>query len=291
MRFGDIKLAAVIVSILIYSGSVVAANSSPRTCPSNHSILHQETLPAGGSGGTGHEVAPPPGGIGGTGNTTLPSGVNENDIEAAADVGGIGGTGNAPIIPPGGIGGTGITMAGTLTKASGNITVLSETTQQIVLTDGDAICTGDRIIAGSNSQAKITFSDGATLHILQSSEISIDDYQYFSVSPSQSHSTVSLIKGDIRSISGAISKINPAQYAIKTPVATIRVIGTDFLVTHLPENSNGLLMGTYTKVISGEVSVASEFGKVLLRAGESSHVLLNGIQSIIKSSGGTCSFP
>lgn len=316
MRFRDIKLAIAIISLLIYSGGTYANNTVPRTCSAGNVNLYQHTLPTGGSGGTGHDPDTPPGGIGGTGNTIPPGGIGGNGIEAAskaggiggtgntippggiggngieaaAETGGIGGTGNTTPIPPGGIGGTGITTAGIVSKISGKITVFVDSGAQLALSEGDEVCAGDRIVIAQNGAAKITFTDGALLHVLQSTEIKIDDYHYADASPKQSRSIVSLLKGDIRSVSGKISKINPEHYAIKTPIATIRVIGTDFLVTHLPENNEGKLTGTYAKVISGEVSVSSKLGSTILGAGDSSHVLLNGVLSVIKSSGGMC-FP
>lgn len=342
MRVGDIKLAIAMISLLIFSGVTFANNTVPRTCSTGGVNLYQNTLPTGGSGGTGHDPNTPPGGMGGTGNTLPPGGIGGNGVEAAAknggiggtgntippggiggngikasaetggiggtgntippggiggngveaalDVGGIGGTGNTTPIPPGGIGGTGITTAGVVSKISGKITAFVDSGAQIVLSEGDEVCLGDKIVIAKDSSAKITFTDGALLHVLQSTEIKIDDYHYASASPKQSRSIVSLLKGDIRSISGKISKINPEHYAIKTPIATIRVIGTDFLVTHLPENDEGKLTGTYAKVISGEVSVSSKLGSTVLRAGESSHVLLNGVLSVINSNGGMC-FP
>lgn len=321
MRPGNIKLALVTVSLMLFADPVLAAHSDPRTCSAVNATLQQNTFPTGGSGGTGHTNSTPSvelnalelngktqhvvpessgldqanaesntGGIGGTGNTSTvpPGGIGGTGIEAAAGSGGIGGTGNTPIIPPGGIGGTGITMAGLVSKASGDVAVIVGNNHKLLLAEGDEVCVGDVVTAGNDGQLKITFSDGASLHVLKNSEISIDDYAYLSSSPKESRSIVSLVKGDIRSVSGAISKINPAQYAIKTPVATINVIGTDFLVTHLPENSQGGLSGTYVKVLTGEVSISSTLSKILLRAGESSHVLLSGIHSIINSSGGTC---
>lgn len=250
---------------------------------------HSSTIPPGGIGGNGIEASSGTGGIGGTGNmpTIPPGGIGGNGIETASN----GGGGNTPIIPPGGVGGTGITVAGNLSKASGTITVFTDAEHQLNLVDGDAICNGDRIIVGNNSQAKIEFTDGAVLYVLQNTEVKVDDYHYASAAPQLSRSLVSLAKGDIRSVSGAISKINPAHYAIKTPAATIHVIGTDFLVTHLPTHDGALDTGTYTKVISGEISVTSATNKVHLRAGESSHVLLNGTQSVINSGGGTCKAP
>ena len=314
MKLGYFKSAVIIASIVTCSNVALAADLTPRTCNSISLSTHHGSLPAGGSGGTGHELIAPSDGIGGTGNTLPPGGIGGNGveaanqsggiggtsntlppggiggtgIEAANELGGIGGTGNTPIIPPGGIGGTGITVAGSINKIQGKVLVSTSGSDARVLADGDEICVGDKVVLADSSKAKITFTDGATLHVLHNSEISIDDYHYAANSKAQGRSKISLIKGDIRSISGEISKSNPEQYAISTPVSTIRVVGTDFLVTHLPENNESALNGTYVKVLSGEVNVISAFSKVLLRAGESGHVLLNGIHSIIKSVGGTC---
>lgn len=311
MQLRHFKFAIIVILALSHSGWSYAANSMSRTCSASG------ILP-GGLGGTGH--APNAsvdinsnisgGGIGGTGNTTTipPGGIGGNGIEASS--GGIGGTGNAPIIPPGGIGGngieanndknpvtppggiggTGISIAGNIITLDGNITVMNSG-QTLQLHQGDAVCVGDRIMVGNNAKAKIAFSDNAIMFLLANTDVQINDYQYSGNEPKQNRSLIYLNKGDVRSISGAISKLNPEQYAIKTPIASIHVIGTDFLVTHLPTHDGALDTGTYTKVISGEVMVSSPTTKIHLRAGESSHVLLNGTQSIINSGGGTCTLP
>lgn len=312
MQIRHFKFLAILILALSYSSGSYAANHMPRTCNS-------ASIAPGGSGGTGNSSTLPSGGngsedsnggIGGTGNTSPipPGGIGGNGIEASN--GGIGGTGNTPVIPPGGIGGngieasngnppptppggiggTGITLAGSIITIEGEVSVSNANkTQRLSL--GDAICVGDRITVANNAKAKIGFSDHAVLFLLANTEIQINDYYYSEKDLTHSRSLVALIRGDIRSVSGAISKQNPAQYAIKTPVASIHVIGTDFLVTHLATHDGALDTGTYTKVISGEVMVSSPTTKIHLRAGESSRVLLNGTQSIINSGGGTCSVP
>jgi hypothetical protein len=181
--------------------------------------------------------------------------------------------------------------AGTLINVNGIVTVEDSSKQKVQLTSGDEICSGDSIATNQNSKAKIVFADGAILYILKNTEISLAEYNYSANKPELNRSLVILSKGDIRSVSGKISKLNPQKYSFQTPVSTIRVIGTDFLVTHLIEQEDALEAGTYTKVVSGEVSVQSSTSTISLRAGESSHVMLNGTQSIISSGGGTCSAP
>jgi len=320
MNLHHLSLAVALILPLSYLGEVSAATHTPRTCGTEPgSVLEQTTgsasgiggtghgtvVPSSGIGGTGHENTIPPGGIGGTehnvaaqssgiggtGHDTAipPGGIGGTGHENTIPPGGIGGTGHEPSVPPGGIGGTGIVAAGTLMNVSGIITAEDFTKKQLRLADGDQICPGDKIATNQDAKAKIQFTDGAILHLLKNTEISLIDYNYSPQQPELSRSLITLAKGDIRSVSGKISKLNPQKYSFKTPSSTIRVIGTDFLVTHLLQQEGALDAGTYTKVISGEVSVQSTTSTIRLRAGESSHIMLNGTQSIISSGGGTCS--
>lgn len=291
MPIRQLQMLAVLAISLTYSLGVFGTEHEPRSCSQvNITANGQSTAPAGGIGGTGHTSSTPPGGIGGKGHEASSSGgIGGTGHQAAVPPGGIGGTGHEITIPPGGIGGTGIMSAGNLTMVNGYVIAENADKKQFQLMHGDAICVGDRITVASDAKAKIMFSDGAILYLLKNAEVSINDYYYADQEPKSNRSLVTLTKGNIRSVSGAISKLNPANYSFKTPASTIRVIGTDFLVTHLPTPEGALDAGTYTKVISGEVSVQSATSTIRLRANESSHVMLNGTQSVISSDGGSCS--
>ena len=247
----------------------------------------------GGIAGTGHDVSAVSGGIEGTGHTSQTSsgGIGGTGHDVTTTPGGIGGTGHDSPIPSGGMGGTGIIAAGNLANVSGVVTVENQYQQKFELAIGDEICKGDKIATSHDAKAKIVFTDGATLYVLKNSEINVVDYNYSTEQPGLSLNALKLVKGDIRSVSGKIAKINPKYYSLSTPVSTIHVIGTDFLITHLTEQEGALDAGTYAKVISGEINVQSSSSSIRLRAGESSHVMLNGTQSVTSSSGGTCMAP
>jgi hypothetical protein len=185
--------------------------------------------------------------------------------------------------PPGGIGGTGI-IAGHLSIDHGYVIALGENNQLIQLADGDTIFAGDRIASSNDSKAKIQFTDGASLSLLNNTVIRIDDYYYSAHAPKQGRNLVTLAQGNIRSTSGTILKKNPNHYRLKTPVAIIRVIGTDFLVSHLPAIKQAVDAGTYTKVLVGKVCVQSASGPTHLHAGESSYVKLDGSQCKLTNS-------
>ncbi len=317
MQPGRLSFAILLTLALLHSELTFAANRTARTCAAAHTtILENNTMSPGGIGGTGNATDIPPGGIGGTGRETIlspgdiaastqnssdNSGVAGTGRETTTTPGSIGGTGHAPggiggtghdaATPPGGIGGTGIIAAGKLINVNGTVTVENQYQQKIELASGDEICTGDKIATSHDAKAKIVFTDGGTLYVLKNSEINVVDYNYSPEQVELSRNTLKLVKGDIRSVSGKIAKINPKHYRLGTPVSTIHVIGTDFLVTHLTEQEGALDAGTYAKVISGEINVQSSSSNTRLRAGESSHVMLNGTQSVTSGGGGTCTAP
>lgn len=241
---------------------------------------NESSKTAGGIGGTGY---PATDGIGGTGNSNEPSktagGIGGTGYPATD---GIGGTGHSP---SGGISGTGITLAGNFTEVRGKVYVKNILNQIINIREDDEACNGDRIATADNSSAKVTFTDHADLFVLKNTELQIAEYHYAPELPTLNRSHIKLTRGDIRSVSGVISKTNSTEYSFATPLALIKVIGTDFMLTHLPKREGEMPAGTYTKVNSGEVSVENEQGKHHLRAGQSSHVLLNGSVSLPATSG------
>lgn len=100
-----------------------------------------------------------------------------------------------------------------------------------------------------------------------------------SSAPTGSRAFFKLLKGGFRAVSGLIGKIEHNEYRVTTPVATIGIRGTDYLLIlcdlacnsdpvlrdSLPEGSSaegGLIVG----VISGGVFVANEAGKEVLLA-------------------------
>lgn len=295
--FRHFSWALILTLHFCYASSTFAGTHMPRTCNSAElSIFKNNDIVTGGIGGTGHEATIPPGGIGGTEHsdttrTTDNSGFGGTGHDPVLPPGGIGGTGRDKAAPMGGIGGTGIVAAGRLDILDGMVTVENHNKQIIKLAKGDEVCTGDKIVSAHDAKARITFTDGAILYVLKNTELTLVDYRYTPELPQESRSNIALTRGDIRSVSGKISKLNPKNYSFKTPASDIRVIGTDFLITHLAQQEGALDAGTYTKVISGEVSVQSATSTIRLRAGESSHVMLNGTQSVISSGGGTCTAP
>ena len=93
--------------------------------------------------------------------------------------------------------------------------------------NGSLVRTGDTIVTGLDGRAQIRFSDGSLVSLQPRSEFRIDDYQF---DMAQQRGFFSLLRGALRTISGAVGKRDPADYRMTTPTATIGIRGTEFLV-------------------------------------------------------------
>jgi hypothetical protein len=172
------------------------------------------------------------------------------------------------------------------------------------LTKGDPVYSGEIISSGINSYLNIKFADGGFILLRPNSRFKIENFAYIppedlakkaakpappagagsgmamsgtSAPPQAANSTSSaffrLLKGGFRAVSGLVGHVDRNEYRVSTPVATIGIRGTDYVVVlcdapcandpvltdTLPKGSSaedGVVVG----VISGGVFVANLFG-------------------------------
>jgi len=116
----------------------------------------------------------------------------------------------------------------------------------------------DVIVTGGGSSGEIAFTDSGVVSLTGGSQFKIDEYHYDKSSGS-GKTVVSLLKGGMRTITGAIPKQNPDAYQLNTPVATIGVRGTQYAGVLSP--SKGLLL----KIENGEIQVTNSAGKIQMK--------------------------
>ena len=127
-------------------------------------------------------------------------------------------------------------------------------TQERTLQRGSLLYVGDTIVVGSDSKAKIKFSDGGLLTLIANSEFRIDSYS-FEMPGEKDESKASLLKGGFRALSGSIGK----ETEVQTPVASLGLRGTLYEV-------NITSPGVYYACEKGEIEIKTEAGSV--RIGE-----------------------
>lgn len=151
-------------------------------------------------------------------------------------------------------------QAGRVSFVTGDVraTALDGTVRN--LTRGDIISTGDKINTGSG-RLQLRFSDGGFVSLQPNSVFGVDQYLYANKPPEEASVFFSLLQGGMRTITGAIGKVNKQSYKVRTPVATIGIRGTEYRARVDAKR-------VIVSVGSGFVNVANEHGNITAGAGQ-----------------------
>ena len=96
------------------------------------------------------------------------------------------------------------------------------------LKQGDFVFVEDEIMTSKRSFAVLQFVDGAKVTVRPDSVMIVETYLYNG--DGEDATTLSLVSGGMRVITGAMAKSNPENYKVRTPVALMGVRGTEFSV-------------------------------------------------------------
>lgn len=150
--------------------------------------------------------------------------------------------------------------AGRVSFVNGSVSATSPDGQSRALRRGDAINGGDRIETRSG-RLQIRFTDGGFVSLQPNTVFGVDQYLYANKAPEETSLFFSLLRGGMRTVTGAIGKVNKQSYKVRTPVATIGIRGTGYLA----ETDNER---TLVSVGAGLVFVENSFGNATGSAGQ-----------------------
>ena len=128
------------------------------------------------------------------------------------------------------------------------------------LTRGTELDNGDTVRT-NDGRAQIRFTDGAYVSLQPNSEYSIREYRFDNSGSERGF--FSLLKGAMRTVTGAIGRINRDRYQIATPTATVGIRGTGGVI-QVRDDGSTLVIGT-----SGIWSLTNPAGSVDVPAGTS----------------------
>jgi hypothetical protein len=94
---------------------------------------------------------------------------------------------------------------------------------------GRELVRDDVLETGRDGAIGVTFRDNATVSIGPDTQLALDDF-VFAPERQQYSFVTRMTRGTMAFVSGTISKLAPEAVAVKTPVGTIGVRGTRFLV-------------------------------------------------------------
>lgn len=129
----------------------------------------------------------------------------------------------------------------------------------------------DLVSTGSNGRLQLRFKDNSRVSLRPDTLFNVDEYQFNKSDPSKGKSVYRLMKGGLRTITGAISDANVENYQIQTPIATIGVRGTHYSLFYCDtacHEATRSRVGLYGYVLEGEIVVGNDAVSASVLAGD-----------------------
>lgn len=153
------------------------------------------------------------------------------------------------------------TMIGQMVWVTGSVKAIDSQNISRILARQAPLYEGDTIVANSAGSGQLVFTDGSLLAVRPDTEIVLTQYHYDKkAAPQDNHFLLNLVKGGFRTITGLIAHQDPVHYAVKTPVATIGVRGTDYSLFY------SISIGLNAKLNQGRIVIENNAGKIELNA-------------------------
>lgn len=145
----------------------------------------------------------------------------------------------------------------------GDVSAVQADGARRALARGESVSAGEMVDTGGG-RAQLRFTDGAMVSLQPQTQFRIDAYEFKGQADGSERSFFSLLKGALRTITGAIGKTDRKAYRLDTAVATIGIRGTEYAVAY----GNSITVTTN----SGLVEVCNRAGCLLVEAGQSAYV-------------------
>lgn len=147
----------------------------------------------------------------------------------------------------------------------------SKTGERRSLTRGADIIEGDLLIT-QRGRLQVRMNDGGFIALQPNTRFLIENYRRDTSNEAADSALMRLIRGGIRSITGAIGKANRANYRLVTQVATIGIRGTTFKLLYCEGDCNGMKDGLYASGGEGSIVIANDAGELIIEAGQNAYV-------------------
>lgn len=154
--------------------------------------------------------------------------------------------------------------AGQIKFVTGKVEGIAANGSKRVLARGSKINSGDTINTATGASAQIRFTDGGFISLQPESLFRVDEYHYQNKTDGEEKGFFSLLKGGLRTITGAIGHVNRKTYRVTTPVATIGIRGTGYHAV--------LSDGLFVNVSEGAISLTNNAGTLTVPAGRAAFV-------------------
>ena len=155
--------------------------------------------------------------------------------------------------------------AGRVLVAVGDVTIVRGE-QRIPVQADTAVRPGDMVVVGAQSNAQIRFTDDSIVALRAETAFRVTEYAYGGPESGAQRAFFDLLRGGLRTVTGAIGRRDQADYAVKTRTVAIGVRGTGYSLVDCDNscrNADGSPApdGTYGAVTEGRISATNETGE------------------------------
>ncbi len=152
--------------------------------------------------------------------------------------------------------------AGKVLMAIGEVKVTRQGVTS-ALTKGATIESGDLVVTGIASNLQLRMIDGAVIALRSQTEFKIDQYKFNGKEDGTEKAVLSLVKGGVRAVTGAIGHQNQDNLQVNAVVATVGIRGTGFNLTYcqnecLNTDKTVAKEGLYAGVFEGKISLKNQ---------------------------------
>ena len=165
--------------------------------------------------------------------------------------------------------------AGKVIAVSGAVSVVDSSDQAQLAQPDTTVFEGDRLVSGPDASLHLRLIDGAEIFLKADSVIEISQYGD-DQADAENRSLVDLLRGGLRTVTGAIGVEGGGDYRLETGHATVGIRGTEYIVMLCHRDDCRKRAGRdeanawlHAAVLEGEISLrdADEDG-IVLAAGE-----------------------
>ena len=160
---------------------------------------------------------------------------------------------------------------GEVTYLSGTLSVQRPDGTMRILSQKSAVQPGDLLTTQQDSYAQINFSDGSAATMRPNTTMRLEAYSYVEDQPQSDSLFMRLLKGALRTVTGAIGKRgDPEAYRIGTASATIGIRGSSGDTVECPSagSCGSIEPGTYHRTYTGCYVMGNQGGRQIVCEGQ-----------------------
>lgn len=116
-----------------------------------------------------------------------------------------------------------------IVKTAAGVATIDRQGTVLPASPGVRVLNGDKLVTGADSAMGVTFLDGSQMSLGPDAELEMDELIYEPQNDKLSL-VASFVQGTFSHVSGGIGRLKPEAVQMRTPVGTIGIRGTKFVV-------------------------------------------------------------